>query len=218
VTFFDRQGPDGAVLLRAASFTAVAAALGASAGAFLAVTRGGGASRIALWSLGLGTASAAGSFALTFGAAGGAGGAMLAFLQPSGASCPPARQFSLQEALAAQGDVPGALASFEDLIRTAPAADVVVRLRAADLYVRSKSNPRRAAALYREAQRTASISDSDHVYATNRLITLCLGPLDDRGAAMGELRRLIDRHPGTDVATDAREALATLKRHAAADA
>ena len=50
------------------------------------------------------------------------------------------------------------------------------------------------------------------VYATNRLISLYLGALADPGKAMGELRRLIDRYPASDVAVHARKALADLKR------
>jgi hypothetical protein len=205
-------GPDRLLLLRAGWWTAITTVLGAVAGVVLAAKHGGGAFAVAVSGLASGTVAGVMTFAMTYGLAQGAGEGILAFLQPSGASCPPERQFSFQEALAAQGDVLAALASYEELLRAAPIDDVTLRLRAADLYASSKADPHRAAALYRGAQRIPSISAADHAFATNRLITLYLGPLNDSGRAMAELRRLADHHPGTELAAGARSALARLKR------
>ena len=47
--------------------------------------------------------------------------------------------------------------------------------------------------------------------SSNRLVDLLVGPLADPGRAMVELRRLIERHPGTTAASHARDALARLK-------
>ena len=52
------------------------------------------------------------------------------------------------------------------------------------------------------------------VYVTNRLVDLYTGPLGEPGKALGELRKLIDRYPGSAAAENARVALAALKaRH-----
>ena len=209
-TFPRDCGPDRLVL--ADWWTAITTVIGTVAGAVYAATHGGGAILFGISSLVSGTAAGLLTFAMTYGLALRAAEGFGAFLLPSGASCPPERQFSFQEALAAQGDVPAALASYEDLLRAAPTDDVTLRLRAADLYTSSKADPHRAAALYHESQRIPSISPADHAFATNRLITLYLGPLHDAGHAMTELRRLVDRHPGTELAAGARTALARLKR------
>ena len=42
-----------------------------------------------------------------------------------------------------------------------------------------------------------------YAYATNRLVDLLTGPLNDPGRAMGELRRLIDRAPQSPAAVNA---------------
>ena len=48
-------------------------------------------------------------------------------------------------------------------------------------------------------------------YTSQKIIDLLLGPLDDRGRAMAELRMLIDRYPTSREAQGAREALRRLK-------
>src|SRR6185437_5546723 len=85
------------------------------------------------------------------------------------------------------------------------------RLRAAELYARDKGNPARAAELFREVQRIESVSSGEFIIATNRLVDLLSGPLGEPGRAMVELRRLIERCPGSAAATYARAVLARLK-------
>jgi hypothetical protein len=51
----------------------------------------------------------------------------------------------------------------------------------------------------------------DAVYASSRLADLYDGPLNEPGRALVELRRIIERYPGTAVATHARDALPKLK-------
>ena len=51
----------------------------------------------------------------------------------------------------------------------------------------------------------------DAVYSSSRLVDLYDGPLDEPGRAVVELRRIIERFPGSDVAKHARTALPALK-------
>jgi hypothetical protein len=86
-----------------------------------------------------------------------------------------------------------------------------VRVRAAELYVRHGRDLRRAEALYKELRRLPQATPRHDVFASNRLIDLYLGALPDPGRALVELRRLIERYPGTEPAQRAREALARMK-------
>ena len=138
-----------------------------------------------------------------------------AFTQGTGTT-PYEEQFSYQQALVMQGKVNEALASFEDVIAASPNA-VQPRLRAAELYAKH-DGARRAAELLREALRSPAITAGENVYATNRLVDLLAGPLGDPGRACVELRRLIDRYPGSANAKHAREALARIKEGMARNA
>ena len=112
-----------------------------------------------------------------------------------------------------RGQIDDALASFEAILQGNPGA-VRPRVRAAELYAREKGNHVRAAQLLTEVQHIEAAGTGDFVYATHRLVDLYTGPLNEPGRAMVELRRLIERLPGTPAADQAREALATLKaRH-----
>jgi hypothetical protein len=91
-------------------------------------------------------------------------------------------------------------------------------VKAAELYSREKRNHARAAELFREIQRTPGLTAGEDVYATNRLVDLLTGPLEDPGRALGELRRLVDRYPGSAAAVHARAALVTLKLRVHGDA
>ncbi len=134
-------------------------------------------------------------------------------LMMNGTSTPYTEQYSYQQALVMQGKLDEALESFEAVISENPDA-VDARIRAAELYAREKGDHARAAALFREAQGIASISAGEDIYVSNRLVDLLTGPLQEPGRALVELRRLIERHPGTAAAGHARIALAELKaRH-----
>lgn len=132
---------------------------------------------------------------------------------PSGGTTPSRADYSREDALLMQRDVAGALESLEARIAADPGlADA--RLRAADIYGREGQDPRRAEALFREVQRIPDVSLRDDVYASNRLVDLYDGPLANTGRALVELRRLIERYPGTRAAEEARRGLVTLKaRH-----
>ena len=127
-----------------------------------------------------------------------------------GSTTPYVPQHSYQDSLIQQGRLAEALESFEALIAEQPAA-ADVRIRAAELYVKDENSLKRAAELFREVQRIDGVSVGNDVYATNRLVDLLIGPLDNPSRALVELRRLIDRHPGTSAAARARETLAILK-------
>jgi hypothetical protein len=133
------------------------------------------------------------------------------FTHPDGSTTPYQRQFSYQEALAAKGLVDDALVSYEAEIVAAP-GDVEAIMRTAELYLTHRRRPERAAELLRMLQRTPTAPPEKVLYATHRLVDLYLGPLDDSGKALVELRRLIDNFPGSQAARFAREALAKLKR------
>lgn len=130
-----------------------------------------------------------------------------------GASTPYREQFSYQQALVMKGEVDAALESFEAIMVEQPAA-VDVRIKAAELYVAGRKNYLRAAEIFREARRIPTITRGEDVYVTNRLADLLMGPLENPGRAMVELRRLIHKHPTTVAADHARSALASLKARA----
>lgn len=132
-----------------------------------------------------------------------------------GTSTPYVEQYSYQQSLVMQGRLDEALASFEAIIAEQPTA-IDPRLRAAELYDRDKKNYARAASLFREVQRMDTIGTGQFVYVTNRLADLYSGPLNQPGKALVELRRLIERCPGTAAADHARTALRRLKSAAAA--
>ena len=130
-----------------------------------------------------------------------------------GSTTPYEEQYSHEQSLVMRGQLDDALASFESIVQGNPDA-VKPRVRAAELYSREKANHVRAAQLLAEVQRIPSAGVGDFVYATHRLVDLYTGPLNEPGRAMVELRRLIERLPGTPAADQARAALATLKeRH-----
>jgi hypothetical protein len=140
----------------------------------------------------------------------GAAEGVLAFLWPSGKSTPYAPSYSLEQSLAARGDVDGALRAYEDAIAANP-HDPEPRVQAAEQY-RSSGNAHRSAELLLELRRLPGLSRGRELYATQRLIDLYLGPLGDDGRAIVELRRLIERFPGTPEERGARDALARIKQ------
>lgn len=136
-----------------------------------------------------------------------AGGSFSAFVAPQGTY---EETFSYEDSLLARGHYAGAIAAFEKHIAQGTGG-VPVLLRAADLHAKH-DNPKRAAELYRMAQQAPKIAAESHMYATNRLIDLYMGPLSNADAAVSELRRLIAIHPSSDAAKHARAALVSLKR------
>jgi hypothetical protein len=208
-TLFDRHGPVAGNMLRAWSYGAMVFAIAISACLLIG-------HRLSLVELVVSAMLGAVVTGTTLGLSGMAG---IGFhhVMMSGASTPYEEQFSYQESLVVRGQVDEALASYEAII--AGRADAVAaRLRAAALYAARGGNPQRAAELLREVLRMSALAARDDIAASNRLIELLAGPLNDPGRAMVELRRLMDRHPNTDTAARARLLLAELKEQMSADA
>lgn len=136
-----------------------------------------------------------------------AGASFSAFIQPQGTY---EETFSYEESLLARGNYAEAIASFERHAAEGTGGPTVL-LRAADLNAKH-GNPNRASELYRDVQKLPKVSPADHMYATNRLIDLYMGPLPNADAAVSELRRLITTYPSSDAARHARTALVNLKR------
>jgi tetratricopeptide (TPR) repeat protein len=203
-TLFDRHGPAALDYIRAWSYGAMVFGLTA---AVLTVRIG-----FKWWTIPVGLAAGVAAGTLGLFMANAMGGAWK-HLMVDGSSTPYVEQYSRQQALVMQGKLDEALASFESIIKKEPSS-VDARIRAAELYARDKGDHRRAAELLREAQRIPTITMGQDVYVGHRLVDLFVGPLNEPGRALVELRRLIERHPGNAAADRARQALAELKaRH-----
>lgn len=210
-TYFDRTGPDGALLLRALGYASVGF-LGFLL-LFAALAWKTGFSPLLILPFALAATAVIVILALRL--AGAAGAGFAAFIAPSGNSTPSGPDFSYEDALAAKGDVQGALASYEAAIAGLPLTalgGVDARIRAAELYARQGGDPGRAVQLLREVQRDAATAASQDVYVSYRLMDLYSGVLGEPRRALVELRRLVERYPGTDIAAKARAAIAVLKR------
>lgn len=158
---------------------------------------------------GLGLAGGVGWAAMRL-ARGGAFG-LARFTLPDGGTTPYQRTYSHIEAIAARGQVDEALLAYEAELRSAP-NDIDLLARAADLYLAHKRQPARAADLLRLIRRVPGAPPARVLYASQRLVDLYLGALDDRGKALVELRMIVDRFPGSPAAAFAREGLDKLRR------
>jgi hypothetical protein len=209
-TLADRMGPDAYLLIRLGSWAlALAIVAAVIAGAQAA---GEGAAVLAVLFRGVTTGATAGAVILLGGAGmvylGGAAASL--WLAPGGSSCAMEPDFSRQDAMVMQGNVAGALRSYEDLIASMP-ADARVRVRAADVYAGPGAGPRRARELFDEALRIPRVPDPIRIYASNRLVDLYLGPLADPRAARAQLRTLADHYRGQVVGRQAEDALRRLE-------
>jgi hypothetical protein len=203
-TMFDRHGPAASDDLKAWSYGFMVCGL--TCGALLLQLG------LHWWVFPIGIAAGAGAAGVGLLLARAAGDTYKHFMV-DGSSTPYVEQHSYQQALVMKGDIDAALQSFESVIAEQPDA-VAPRTKAAELYTREKSNHRRAAELFKDAQNIPSITVGEYVYVSNRLVDLYTGPLADPGRALVELRRLIERYPASPAAAHAREGLRVLKaRH-----
>jgi hypothetical protein len=131
----------------------------------------------------------------------------IAFLSPNHGLAPTEVTYSHVQAIAARGDIAGALKEYEAIIAADPTS-VEARIQAAELYATSRTDVVRAAALYNEVRRIEGVSDTRDLYASQRLIDLYDGPLRQPSKSLTELRRIIDRHRGSREAEFARTTLA----------
>lgn len=215
-SWLQRQGADVGLSLQLLGYLILIFFAALAVGFLVAKVRGvSGASALALaLVVATGLTAGVGGFILRLSSAAGAGA--LAVVMPSGRNDPYEEQYSYQEAMAVRGNVAGAIESYEAII--AERTDVALpRVRAAELYARNARDPKRAAELFRSVRDMAGASRSDVLYASNRLVDLYLGPLDDEGRAQVELRRLVECFPGTPAASRAREALAMIKARRATE-
>ncbi|MFL5541103.1 MAG: tetratricopeptide repeat protein [Longimicrobiaceae bacterium] len=135
---------------------------------------------------------------------------VMSFLAPSGRSTPSPDDYSYEKALLARGKVDEALLSIDVRLANRP-DDPALCLFAADTYAREGRNPAKAERLYRRVREMEGASPEQDYRATNRLIDLYMGPLDDPARAEAELERIRLRHAGTTAAAHAEQALRTLR-------
>lgn len=209
-TLFDRHGPDAGGYVRTAAYGLMVFGLSMTGG-FIMIAGGKiEASFVGVIMIVVVSALFGAVVSLTAYLISRAAGDTYKHLMVNGSTTPYREQYSYQQALVMQGRVDDAIASFEAVISENPAA-VDAHIKAAELYAREKGDAVRAAALFRDAQRIPAIGIGEDVYVANRLIDLYNGPLAEPGRALVELRRLIDKHPGSAAAEFARDALASLK-------
>jgi hypothetical protein len=208
----DRIGPEGADVFRAFNWSIIPTVAGMAIGVAWTAKRGLPPNHaLALTYIVLGAVIGAmifggGSLLFIFGLSRGAGEGFGAFIQPQGDY---ERDYSREDSLVARGDVAGALSSFESIATDEP-DNLEVRLRAAELH-RKNSSFEDAARLYRDVQSKAQ-RPKDDIQASLRLIDLYLAWPENEGRSMRELKRLIDKYPGSEIEKRSRAALASLKR------
>jgi len=212
-TLFDRHGAAASDIVRAWGYGLMVFGI-AMGGISLSMVAGGATPTLLQWVEALGISAVLGAVTGVSGLLiGGAAGKGWKHIMVDGSTTPYEEQYSHEQSLVMRGQIDAALASFEAIVQGNPDA-VKPRVRAAELYSREKGDHLRAAQLLAEVQRIKTAGVGDFVYATHRLVDLYTGPLNEPGRAMVELRRLIERLPGTPAADQARDALATLKaRH-----
>lgn len=209
LTLFDRFGPDAQHLLMTAGYMVLVFALSLALFTVLSwKLQLHGLASMAL--IVVGASAATGAIGWAGYLTGNAVGTAVQRVAVDGTSTPYEEQYSYQQALVMQDRLDDALESFEAIIAEQPRA-IEARLRAAELYARNKQNHARAAELFRQVQRIPAVRIGDDVHATHRLVDLLTGPLADRGRALVELRRLVEKYPGTRAAEQARTALSALK-------
>ncbi len=138
------------------------------------------------------------------------GQAARAVVAPSGRTTPYTPTFSHIESMQVRGDLDGAERAWEEACAAHP-GQALVWVKCADFHLRLRGDAHAARLRYQHVRDLAHASDDLVRYASQKLIDLHLGPLADEGRALVELRRLIDRFPGTREADDARAVLARLK-------
>jgi lipopolysaccharide biosynthesis regulator YciM len=130
-------------------------------------------------------------------------------LQPS-APGTYAQGYSAIQALEAQERFAEAIDAWESVAVAQPMNPWPL-IRAGELYRTRLGDAQRARARFVNARDLPSITAELRLYAMQKLIDLYLGPLDDQGRALVELRRLVEEYPGTTDAEAARRAIAAIK-------
>lgn len=200
-----------------ARLTAVAIGIGAAAmGYGLAIVNGVSGARMLFTIVASGLAGGLIARYLITGVIDVASTAIARAVLPTGRSTPYARAYSYEQSLAARGDLSGAVQAYAAAIAQHP-DDPEPCFQVAELLARA-GDARASAEHFAVGRRRAAGDRARELYATQRLIDLHLGPLADHGRALVELRRLIERFPGTPEAEAARTALTRLKSSASSSA
>lgn len=216
-TRFDKLGPDAGLDLRLGGLLVMVALVCLFISWLVATRTFGLRGPVLLFSVTLGTVGGTALVRLAVLkvlATTGAFARMILF--PSGSSVPYDEQYSYQQAMAERGDIAGALESYEAVIAERPEA-WLPRLRAAELYAGGGRDPARAAELFRSVRDLPAAPLGQVLVASHRLVDLYDGPLHEPGRALVELRRIVERFPGTPAAEHARRALPRLKAYMAAE-
>jgi hypothetical protein len=129
---------------------------------------------------------------------------------PSGDTTKYIPTFSHIEALEIRGELAGAERAWDDACLEHP-TNALVLVKSADFQLRLKKDPAAALERFRRVREMPGASGELIRYASQKVIDIHLGPLADEGRALVELRRMIERYPGTREAADAREVIAKLK-------
>jgi tetratricopeptide (TPR) repeat protein len=127
------------------------------------------------------------------------------FVAPSGSSTPSLDDYSREKALLARGRVDEALEALRLRLANHP-DDPALCVFMAETCARSAARPAEAEKLFLRARELKGATPGQDYYATNRLIDLYLGVLDQPERAREELERLRLRHPGSDAAAHAGQA------------
>ncbi len=114
------------------------------------------------------------------------------------------------DSLEVRGDFKGAVAAWEAVAISEPENSWAL-VRAGELYARELGDPEMAVERFKHARSLPTAKPELQRYMSQKIIDLLLGPLDDKGRAMVELRKLIDQFPTSREASGAREALRKLK-------
>jgi hypothetical protein len=146
---------------------------------------------------------------LILGVVGSGARAALSIVAPSGSSTPPPNDYSYEKSLLVRGNVSEALAVLEARLAEHP-DDPALWLFAAEAHAREARDPAGGERLFLRVREMPGASTAQDYAATNRLIDLYMGPLDDSARAIAELERLRQRHAGTTAAAHAEHALRQL--------
>jgi hypothetical protein len=112
--------------------------------------------------------------------------------------------------LEVRGDFKGAVSAWEALAMAEPGNPWPI-VRSAELYADKLADPAMALERFRIARALPDTMPELKRYTSQKIIDLLLGPLNDKGRAMVELRMLIDKYPDSREAEGSRDALRNLK-------
>jgi hypothetical protein len=147
---------------------------------------------------------------------GSSGSAAAQFYMPQGGGSTYTTQYSHIDTLEARGNLAGAVDAWEKVAIAEPANPWPL-IRAGELYMRTLADPAMALERFKVAREVPSITIEHRLYTTQKIVDLYLGPLNDKGRALVELRRMVDTFPDRKESQFAREAIARLKSAPEAD-